>query len=46
VLESSFPLRRIGDAEDISGAVSYLCSEDAKWVTGTTLTIDGGLSAR
>jgi glucose 1-dehydrogenase len=46
VLESSFPLRRIGDAEDISGAVSLLCSEDAKWVTGTTLTIEGGLSAR
>jgi NAD(P)-dependent dehydrogenase (short-subunit alcohol dehydrogenase family) len=46
VLESTFPLKRIGDAEDISGAVSYLCSSDAKWVTGTTLTIDGGLSAR
>jgi 3-oxoacyl-[acyl-carrier protein] reductase len=46
VLESSFPLRRIGDAEDISGAVNYLCSEDAKWVTGTTVIIDGGLSAR
>jgi len=46
VLESSFPLRRIGDPEDISGAVSYLCSEDAKWISGTNLTIDGGLSAR
>jgi NAD(P)-dependent dehydrogenase (short-subunit alcohol dehydrogenase family) len=46
VLESTFPLKRIGDAEDISGAVSYLCSNDANWVTGTTLTIDGGLSAR
>jgi 3-oxoacyl-[acyl-carrier protein] reductase len=46
VLESSFPLRRIGDPEDISGAVSYLCSEDAKWITGTTLTIDGGITAR
>jgi NAD(P)-dependent dehydrogenase (short-subunit alcohol dehydrogenase family) len=46
VLESSFPLKRIGDAEDISGAVSYLCSDDANWITGTTLTIDGGLSAR
>jgi NAD(P)-dependent dehydrogenase (short-subunit alcohol dehydrogenase family) len=46
VLESSFPLRRIGDPEDISGAVSYLCSEDAKWISGTNITIDGGLSAR
>jgi NAD(P)-dependent dehydrogenase (short-subunit alcohol dehydrogenase family) len=45
-LESSFPLRRIGDPEDISGAVSYLCSDDAKWITGTVITVDGGMSAR
>jgi 3-oxoacyl-[acyl-carrier protein] reductase len=45
-LESSFPLRRIGDPEDISGAVSYLCSDDAKWITGTVLTVDGGMSAK
>jgi 3-oxoacyl-[acyl-carrier protein] reductase len=45
-LESSFPLRRIGDPEDISGAVSYLCSDDAKWITGTILTVDGGMSAK
>jgi 3-oxoacyl-[acyl-carrier protein] reductase len=45
-LESTFPLRRIGDPEDISGAVSYLCSDDAKWITGTVLTVDGGMSAK
>jgi NAD(P)-dependent dehydrogenase (short-subunit alcohol dehydrogenase family) len=45
-LESSFPLRRIGDPEDISGAVSYLCSDDAKWITGTVLTVEGGMSAK
>ena len=45
-LESSFPLRSIGDPEDISGAVAYLCSDDAKWVTGTVLTVDGGMSAK
>lgn len=45
-LESSFPLRRIGDPEDISGAVSYLCSDDAKWITGTVITVDGGMSAK
>ena len=45
-LESSFPLRSIGDPEDISGAVSYLCSDDAKWITGTVLTVDGGMSAK
>ena len=46
LLESSFPLRRIGDTSDISGAVVYLCSDDANWITGTTLTIDGGFSAK
>jgi NAD(P)-dependent dehydrogenase (short-subunit alcohol dehydrogenase family) len=46
VLESSFPLRRIGDPEDISGAVCYLCSDDAKWITGTILTVDGGITAK
>src|ERR671931_8185 len=46
VLESTFPLRVIGDPEDIAGAVAYLCSEDAKWVTGTVMMIDGGLSAK
>jgi 3-oxoacyl-[acyl-carrier protein] reductase len=45
-LESSFPLRKIGDPEDISGAVSYLCSDDAKWITGTVLTVDVGMSAK
>jgi NAD(P)-dependent dehydrogenase (short-subunit alcohol dehydrogenase family) len=45
-LESSFPLRRIGDPEDISGAVVYLCSDDAKWITGTVITVDGGMSAK
>jgi 3-oxoacyl-[acyl-carrier protein] reductase len=46
ILESSFPLHRIGDPEDISGAVCYLSSDDAKWITGTILTVDGGISAK
>ena len=46
VLESTFPLHVIGEPEDISGAVAYLCSDDSKWVTGTTMTIDGGQSAK
>jgi 3-oxoacyl-[acyl-carrier protein] reductase len=46
VLESTFPLHVIGEPEDISGAVAYLCSDDSKWVTGTTMMIDGGQSAR
>lgn len=46
MLESSFPLQTIGEPEDISGAVSYLCSDDAKWITGTIITVDGGISAK
>jgi NAD(P)-dependent dehydrogenase (short-subunit alcohol dehydrogenase family) len=46
ILEASFPLQNIGEPEDISGAVSYLCSKDARWVTGTVITVDGGISAR
>jgi 3-oxoacyl-[acyl-carrier protein] reductase len=46
VLESGFPLRKIGEPEDIAGAVTYLCSDDAKWVTGTVMMVDGGVSAK
>ena len=46
VLESTFPLHVIGEPEDISGAVAYLCSDDSKWVTGTVMVVDGGLSAK
>jgi len=46
VLESTFPLHVIGEPEDISGAVAYLCSDDSKWVTGTVMMVDGGLSAK
>jgi 3-oxoacyl-[acyl-carrier protein] reductase len=45
-LEASFPLRRVGEPEDIAGAVQYLCSGDASWVTGTVLVVDGGVTAR
>jgi len=46
VLESTFPLRKVGEPEDIAGAVAYLCSDDSKWVTGTVMMVDGGVSAK
>jgi 3-oxoacyl-[acyl-carrier protein] reductase len=46
VLESTFPLRKVGEPEDIAGAVAYLCSNDSKWVTGTVMMVDGGVSAK
>lgn len=39
------PLRKTGSAEQIAGAVSYLCSHDAEFITGHTITIDGGRTA-
>lgn len=46
VLESTFPLRRIGEPEDIAGAVAYLSSDDARWITGSVIMVDGGVSAK
>ncbi len=36
------PLNRMGTPEDMAGACLFLCSENASWVTGHTLIIDGG----
>jgi len=46
LLESTFPLHKVGEPEDIAGGVAYLCSDDSKWVTGTVLMVDGGVSAK
>jgi 3-oxoacyl-[acyl-carrier protein] reductase len=36
-------LGRLGDPEDVAGAVRFLCSDDAAFVTGVVLLVDGGL---
>jgi 3-oxoacyl-[acyl-carrier protein] reductase len=41
----AIPARRAGQPEDVAAAVRFLASEDAGYVTGTTLFVDGGLSA-
>ena len=35
-------LKKLGEPEDLANAVYYMCSDDAGWVTGEVLTIDGG----
>ena len=40
-----YPLGRVGEPEDIAAAVAFLASRDASWITGTALTVDGGLTA-
>lgn len=38
-----YPLGRIGEPADIAGAVTFLASSDAAWITGVTLPVEGGI---
>jgi 3-oxoacyl-[acyl-carrier protein] reductase len=40
---TSTPLGRFGDPEDVAGAVRFLCSDEASFITGEVLLVDGGL---
>ena len=40
-----YPLGRIGEPEDVAGAALFLASDEAAWISGTVLPIDGGLTA-
>jgi meso-butanediol dehydrogenase/(S,S)-butanediol dehydrogenase/diacetyl reductase len=40
-----YPLDRVGTPDDIAGAIAFLASEDASWITGITLPVDGGITA-
>jgi 2-hydroxycyclohexanecarboxyl-CoA dehydrogenase len=43
-LKKSIPMRRIGVPEDIAGAVAFMVSDDAGFITGQTLSVSGGLT--
>ncbi len=40
------PVRRVGQVEDVAAAVAFLVSDDAEFITGQTLFVDGGLFAQ
>jgi len=45
ILESivaQIPVGRLGTVEDVARAVMFLCAEEAGWITGSTLTVNGG----
>jgi 3-oxoacyl-[acyl-carrier protein] reductase len=43
IVLSRIPLKRFGEPADVANLVSYLCSEEANYVTGQVFTIDGGM---
>jgi len=43
-LTDAIPLRRLGQPPDIAAAVTYLASDEAGWVTGATLHVNGGMA--
>lgn len=45
IMESQHPLGRIGQPEEVAEAILYFASDDAGWVTGSILAIDGGESS-
>jgi meso-butanediol dehydrogenase / (S,S)-butanediol dehydrogenase / diacetyl reductase len=42
-LRRHYPLGRVGEPEDIAAAVAFLASDDAAWITGVVLPVDGGI---
>ncbi|XP_062500872.1 dehydrogenase/reductase SDR family member 4-like [Corticium candelabrum] len=45
-LLDTIPLKRIGEPEDCAGTVSFLCSDEARYITGETIIISGGMQSR
>lgn len=43
-LAASYPMSRLGEPSDVASAVAFLASDDASWITGQVVTVDGGLS--
>ncbi|WP_040786221.1 SDR family oxidoreductase [Nocardia pneumoniae] len=43
-IAATYPLQRLGVPEDIAGVVAFLLSEDAGWLTGQLLVVDGGIT--
>lgn len=44
ILKSVIPMKRFGKAEEIADAVAWLASDNTKFITGQTITLDGGTS--
>ena len=45
-LSKSIPLQRVGKPQDIANAILFLLSDEGNYITGTEITVDGGLTAK
>ena len=45
-VSAQYPLGRLGEVDDVAAPVAFLLSDDAAWITGQTLVIDGGAGIR
>jgi 3-oxoacyl-[acyl-carrier protein] reductase len=43
-VSAAYPLKRLGEPADVAAAVAFLASDDAAWITGHTLVVDGGIT--
>ena len=44
-VEANIPMQRVGTPEEVASVVTFLCSEDASYINGSIIPIDGGLTA-
>jgi NAD(P)-dependent dehydrogenase (short-subunit alcohol dehydrogenase family) len=44
-VDANIPMKRVGTPEEVASVVLFLCSDDARYVTGAIIPIDGGLTA-
>jgi len=44
-VEANIPMKRVGEPEEVASVVLFLCSDEARYINGAILTVDGGLTA-
>ncbi|WGY02892.1 SDR family oxidoreductase [Nocardioides sp. QY071] len=45
-IAATYPLARVGEPDDVAATVCHLLSRDARWITGQSILVDGGISVR
>ncbi|MDW8141739.1 MAG: SDR family oxidoreductase [Candidatus Bipolaricaulota bacterium] len=45
-MRASIPLKRIARPEEIASVIAFLCSDEAGYITGETISVTGGLAMR